>query len=118
MNPFAPLLACDLTKLTGAERQRLETVVANLFSSADEVHGLPNGYSIAYVDASAKTISEIGEFIAFDRLCCAFLTHELVSEPFGGATWLKITGGDGAKEVIAADVKRLVSPSVVIVGNL
>ena len=118
MSQSSPPLVCDLSKLTVSERQRLEAVVAELFPMANEVHVLPDGYALGYFEASAATIFKMAEFIAHDRLCCGFLTHGLVSEPLEGITWLRMTGGDGAKEVIGADVKRLVSPNAVIVGDL
>ena len=118
MSESDPPLVCDLSKLTVSERRRLEAVVAELFPIANEVRALPYGYALGYLEASADTISKMAEFIAYDRLCCGFLTHALVSEPLEGITWLRITGGDGAKEVIAADVKRLVSPNAVIVSDL
>jgi len=113
----APMV-CDLTRLSGAERQRLESVVAELFPSAREVRGLVDGYALSFPDASAGTLAKLAEFIAYDRLCCAFLTHSLVSESAGGPTWLKITGGEGAREVIASDLKRLVSPDALVADPL
>ena len=118
MSHSSPPLVCDLSKLTVSERRQLEAVVAELFPSANEVRALPDGYALGYLDASAETISKMAEFITYDRLCCGFLTHALVSEPLEGITWLRMTGRDGAKEVLAADVKQLVSPNAVIVGDL
>ena len=116
MNQTAPALTCDLTRLTAAQRQCLEAVVAELFASSHELNVLPDGYALGYPDASAETISKIAQFIAYDRLCCGFLTHALVSEPSGGPTWLRITGS-GAKEVIAAYMKRFILPGAAIAGD-
>jgi len=118
MNEPLPPMACDLTKLSDAERHRLQAVVAELFSVAGEVRVLADGYELGYANASPETLAKMAEFIAYDRLCCAFLTHGMVSEPFGGPTWLRITGGEGAKELLAADLKRHVSAGVVVTGNL
>lgn len=118
MNKPTPPMVCDLTKLTDAERRRLETVVAELFGAAREVRVLDEGYELGYASASPATLAKMAEFIAYDRLCCGFLTHAMVSEPAGGPTWLRITGGQGAKEVIAADLKRLVSARAIVTGSL
>jgi hypothetical protein len=42
--------------------------------------------------------------MASDRLCCRFLRHELVSEPYEGMTWLRLTGEPGVKDFIRTDV--------------
>jgi hypothetical protein len=41
----------------------------------------------------------------------------MVSEAAGGPTWLNITGGEGSKEVIADDVRRLISPKATVVDD-
>ena len=73
------------------------------------MRALDSGYALAFRDAPADLIMKMAEFIAFDRLCCAFLEHGIVIEADGGPTWLNFTGGPGAKEVIAADLLRLTS---------
>jgi hypothetical protein len=104
---------CDLSRLTDAERERLVALSAQVFGAADVVRELPNGFALAYKGATAGRIAELAEFIAYDRLCCGFLEHALVSEADGGPTWLNVTGRDGAKEVIASDVRRLISRDAV-----
>ena len=116
MNPSPPALVCDLSTLTDDQRIQLRAVSADVFGAASEVQELPNGFALAFRDASANLISKIAEFIAYDRLCCAFLEHGMVSEAAGGPTWLNITGGEGAKEVIADDVRRLISSQAIVVG--
>jgi hypothetical protein len=117
MNPSPPALACDLSTLTDDQRLHLIAVSAEVFGAASEVRVLPNGFALAYSDASTELISKIAEFIAYDRLCCAFLEHGMVSEAAGGPTWLNITGGEGSKEVIADDVRRLISPKATVVDD-
>jgi hypothetical protein len=117
MNPSPPALVCDLSTLTDDQRRNLVAVSAEVFGAASEVQVLPNGFRLAYHDASAELISKIAEFIAYDRLCCAFLQHGMVSEADGGPTWLNISGGEGAKEVIADDVRRLISSNAIVIGD-
>jgi hypothetical protein len=118
MNPSPPALVCDLSTLTDDQRIRLIEVSAEVFGAAGEVRELPNGFALAYRDASAELISKMAEFIAYDRLCCPFLEHAMVSEAAGGRTWLKITGGQGAKEVIAADMRRLISRKATVTNQI
>src|ERR1700680_2818975 len=75
MNPSPPALVCDLSTLTDDQRLQLRAVSADVFGAASEVQELPNGFALAFRDASANLISKIAEFIAYDRLCCAFLEH-------------------------------------------
>ena len=118
MNPSPPALICDLSALTDDQRIRLIAVSAEVFGAASEVRELPNGFALAYRDASPELISKMAEFIAYDRLCCAFLEHGMVSEAAGGPTWLNISGGQGAKEVIADDMRRLISPKATVTNQI
>jgi hypothetical protein len=118
MNPPITPFVCDLTRLTDEQRTRLIAVSAHVFGAAVEVRVLHNGFALAFRDASAELISKMTEFIAYDRLCCAFLEHGMVSEAGGGPTWLNISGPEGAREVIAPDLQRLISADAIVVGDL
>lgn len=54
-----------------------------------------------------SAIASLGEFIANERRCCPFLEFELHvgSEPWG--TSLRLTGKDGAKDVIRHELGLL-----------
>ena len=110
MEPTSSPLFCDLTTLTDEQRARLIAISADVLGAADELRVLPDGYSVGYRDAPPDLIVKMAEFIAFDRLCCAFLEHGILSEAHGGMTWLTMRGGPGAKEVIAGDLLRLIPP--------
>lgn len=102
-------LACDLTLLSPEDRERLVGLSREIFTQASEVDELPNGYALGFRHASPELLAKICDFIALDRRCCSFLRHELVSEPGGGTTWLRLTGEPGAKELISGDVLRLLA---------
>lgn len=110
MTPSEPVFACDLTRLSAVERERLLQNCREIFAQPKEVKELPDGFALGFPEASPHLVSKIGEFIAYDRLCCSFLRHELVSEPHGGTTWLRLTGEPGAKEFISADLTKLLAP--------
>jgi hypothetical protein len=111
-------IACDLSVLTEAEREAITTGGKSLFAMATELRAMPDGFALGFEQASADTLRKLAEFIAYDRLCCAFLRHALVSEPGRGTTWLEMTGGPGAKEAIAADLLALVRPDVARAAGL
>ncbi len=104
MSPSEPLFACDLTRLSAADKERLIRTSREIFAQASEVKELPDGFALGFPQASPELLAKLCGFIASDRLCCGFIRHELVSEPHGGTTWLRLTGEPGVKEVIRADV--------------
>jgi hypothetical protein len=113
-----PAFACDLSVMTKSEMERLVANSQQLLAAADELRVLPDGYALAYRDASAEMLAKLADFIAFDRLCCSFLRHALVSEPGRGATVLEMTGPAGAKEALTDEVLRLVRPEVARAAGL
>jgi hypothetical protein len=101
-----------------AERERLAKNSRELFAAAKEVKVLPDGYALGFPEASPHFLATIADFMAYDRLCCAFMRHGLVIEPHGGTTWLHLTGERGVKEFITAEVINLLPPSVAAMAGL
>lgn len=106
-DPTPPIM-CDLSLLTDEQRHRVEELARRRFPQADEVHELTDGYALAYADASPELLADLAEFIALDRLCCAFLRHALVADAGPGRVRLELTGGPGAKEALRSDILGLV----------
>jgi hypothetical protein len=44
------------------------------------------------------------QFIALERLCCPFFGFGIEVEPEGGAVWLSLTGREGVKPFIMAEI--------------
>ena len=42
----------------------------------------------------------IAKFIENERLCCPFFNFGLEVEPNSGPLWLRLTGGEGVKEIL------------------
>ena len=59
---------------------------------------LPDGFAYRFAPDDAILLT-LAEFIARERLCCPFFRFQLDLEP-GGPLWLRLTGSDGAKELI------------------
>ena len=112
-----PPFACDLTRLTTAERERLMEVSRALFAAVDEARPRPDGFALRLRD-DPTLIAHAAEFLRYDRLCCGFLRHALVIEAGDGSPWLELTGPPGAKEAIAADVVGLLRPEVATAAGL
>ena len=97
-----PPLACDLTVFAPAERARHRALVR------DVVHGrcaerreLADGYALRY-SADPTVFTALAEWIDLERRCCPFLRFALEVEPGGGPVWVRLTGGAGVKQVLAA----------------
>jgi len=99
-----PVLACDLSALPVDGRRRLKELSEELVRSVKEIRELPNGFELGFAEASTKRFGEIAEFIALDRLCCPFIRHGLIHEPYEQGVWLHLSGAGGVKDVIRSDV--------------
>jgi hypothetical protein len=95
-------IACDMTALDGAQRERQKLLMKRFHASIEEMQALADGYAFR-LPANAETILAAAEFISMERLCCPFLTFELEVGPAGKPLWLRLTGSAGAKEFIEAE---------------
>lgn len=108
-----PAIACDLSVLTAAQRDRVATLAADTFAAADRGRALPGGYALGFTDASDATVLALAEFIALDRRCCPFLRHAVVSDAGSATTtWLELAGPPAASAAILEDLLALVTPDV------
>ena len=95
-------LACDLLALEADVRATHVGAAAQLLrSDAAEVTELPDGYVFRY---RADQYEQVVQFIANERRCCPFFTFALEVTPAQGPLWLRITGREGAKEILQAEL--------------
>ncbi len=92
-------LACDLTAIPSDVREEHVVTAPQLFALAQEVQELPNGYAIRFVNEPGRFMA-IAKFIENERLCCPFFNFGLEVEPNSGPLWLRLTGGEGVKEIL------------------
>ncbi len=85
------------------QRERHQTVGQQLKSTLQEVQELPDGYAFQY-SAETVNILNLAEFITFERLCCRFFKFELEVEREEGPVWLRLTGGEGVKDFLRAEI--------------
>jgi hypothetical protein len=97
-------LACDLAALPAGGRDRLMTLTEKLSKNVDEVRVRPDGFELGFSEVSAQTIEDIAEFMTLDRLCCPFIRHGLIHEPYERGIWLHLSGAEGVKEFIESEV--------------
>ena len=111
-------LACDLTAIPASEREEHIVSAPQLFATAQEVRELSNGYAIRFLNESGKFLA-VAKYIENERLCCSFFNFGLDIESNSGALWLRLTGGEGVKELLKAtllennegndDLKKLIN---------
>src|SRR5262249_9131057 len=92
-------LACDPSAIAPEKRERWTSVVKHLYRLVEEVKELPQGYAFRLPTTEA-VLMLAAEEINFERLCCSFLSFELEVEPNHGSTWLRMIGGNAAKEFL------------------
>ena len=92
-------LTCDLTAIPADVREEHVITAPQLFALAQEVQELPNGYAIRFSNEPGMFMA-IAKFIENERLCCPFFNFGLEIEPNSGPLWLRLTGGDGVKDVL------------------
>jgi hypothetical protein len=64
---------------------------------------LAHGWALRLPNDGGTLIS-VARWIVDERRCCPFLTFALECEPEPGGLWLRITGPEGTKDVLRAEL--------------
>ncbi len=95
---------CDLSVMNEEQRARHVKLAQEVLSQdRQEVQELPNGYAYRFAAESAMLI-KVAEFISSERLCCPFFNFALEVTADGGPMWLRITGREGVKQFMQAEL--------------
>lgn len=97
-------IACNLSDPELA--RRAAELERGLFSAAEEVEELPDGYGYRF-PADQEWLAKIVQFIGFERECCPFFTFELVFAPNQGPVWLRLRGSAEIKAFVAQITPRV-----------
>lgn len=93
------VIACNLNAIGKGDRPRYTDLTKRLRASVKDRSELPDGYSYK-LDGPAIPLSEVGEWVAMERLCCPFLTLK-ISVTGGEGDWLlTLTGPKGVKPLL------------------
>ena len=103
MTPTESPFACDMTAIAAEQRGPHQANIRKLFSAVAEVHEIADGYKFRLSNTS-EILMAAAEFMTLERLCCPFFDFRLVIEREHGALWLDITGRDGVKPFIVAEI--------------
>jgi len=98
-SPFA----CDMTAIAPEQRSAHLATIQRLFRSVQSKRELPNGYAFELSNES-DVLMTAAQFISLERLCCPFFGFGLEIEREGGSLWLSLTGRNGVKPFIVAEI--------------
>jgi hypothetical protein len=102
MNDHQPLV-CDLTAIPADARQQHLASIPELFGAVQAVQELPDGYAFRFDNEPGRFLA-LANFVEHEQLCCSFEGFAIEIEPHAGPIWLRLTGGEGVKEMLAAEV--------------
>lgn len=95
-------LACDLTVLDPPTRAAHIALGTYLLGEGAQVREeLPDGYAFRY---PPELYDQVIAFVANERRCCPFLRFTLQLEPDGGLLTLSMTGREGVKAILQAEL--------------
>ncbi len=94
-------MACTLT--SPELQKRKETVIASLKQQMLDKKELQNGYAFKFLGTNS-ILDELSEFIKTERACCNFFVFTISISGDKSEAWLELTGADGAKEFITAEL--------------
>lgn len=96
------VLACVPGAIAPGERLAHFELAKELFHErALERVALPNGYAIRLPSDALDTVAR---FLVNERKCCPFMVFELTFGPESAPLWLRMTGPEGTKEVLDAEL--------------
>jgi hypothetical protein len=97
-----PELACVPSAIPVAERTAHFSLARILFAElAEERSDLGNGYAFRF---SPDALEALARFVANERKCCPFMSFELLLAAESGSLWLRMTGPEGTREVLQAEL--------------
>lgn len=94
-------LACNMAALDAVARARRQDLAVQIQTATQEVRELPDGYAF-FLPADALLVA--ADFVTLERRCCPFFRFELAMGPDDGPLWLAITGREGVKAFLVAEL--------------
>ena len=107
---------CDMNAIPLASRNQHIAMTKEVFGAAQAIQELPNGYAFQLPNVQGL-LMKIAAFIDNERLCCPFFSFTVSVEPAGGPIWLQLTGRDGVKPFIQAELGEAVNAAVAKASN-
>jgi hypothetical protein len=91
-----------MTAIPSEQRGAHHALTRRLMTEAvEEIVELPDGLVLRF---PAEEYDGVAEFVGRERLCCPFLTFTLEGAPDRGPLLLRLTGAEGVKDFIRAEL--------------
>jgi len=100
-----------MTAIPPSERGQHVAAIEEVFGAVEEIRELPDGYSFR-LENETTLLVKVADFIAKERVCCPFFGFAVQIEPEGGALWLSLTGREGVKPFIRAEIGHTLTDAV------
>ena len=107
----APALACRLDALTAAQRERHRSLSEKLVGAVMSARELADGWEMSLdlskirdAKGSPYCVVELAEWVDLESRCCPFVDFAIAASGRGGPVRLRLTGGEGVKELIASEI--------------
>ena len=84
-----------------------------IFTRVSAVTALPTGYALEFPGEEGM-VAALSRVIEYDRLCCPFIRHALIDEPWGGNIRLELTGTDEVREFLAGELRSFLPPGTAL----
>src|SRR2546426_7768218 len=98
-----PPFRCDMSAIEPTQRKQPMATAVAVFRAVEAIHELPNGYAFRLPN-EATVLRQTAEFIVWEKVCCPFFGFSVEVEPEGGPLWLRLTGEEGIKPFIQAEI--------------
>jgi hypothetical protein len=112
VSPFA----CHMDAIKPEQREQHLATARRVFHAVESIRELPNGYAF-HLPGEPEMLRTLAEFISLERLCCPFFGFTVEIEPEGGPVRLQLTGREGVKQFIRAEIGEFVGESLTRAGD-
>jgi hypothetical protein len=96
-------IACDMTALSPAERQRYNTLRRSVLDAVGDVRSTAIGFRLRVGESASA--ANIAEWMTLEHRCCPFLMLRLALTMDG--TWIEMGGSAAIKDFLRGEFKAL-----------
>jgi hypothetical protein len=94
---------CDFSAMDLEQKKRHSILARDLLPKHLEMKELPDGFAFRFSN-DRVLFTGLSELATLERLCCPFLTITMELQFDQGPMWLKLTGEDGVKDFLRAEL--------------
>jgi hypothetical protein len=94
---------CNMSALNQDQRKRHDILTRNLLAKHVQIEELADGYGLRFPN-DRLLFTALSEWVTLEQLCCPFLTLTIESQRDQGPIWLRVSGEDGVKDFLRAEL--------------